>query len=291
MSCKNFEATLIEVAREQMLDAAVREGALRHVEECAACAACLATERRLTGGLRALSASSELTQAPVHVEANLLARFREQHRRVEQTPAIAPVVVEMQPRRVSRWSEWRTQAVAAAVLLMFAIGGVVALRTRQEGAPASAEPHVVAGKASPNAPTLASSATPETAIEAVENPTVGIVPEKGESGGGQKLSQREADLLLNRTPRRNNVASVPGSKVNQRALQQTSSEIMTDFMPVNYGDNLNSIDSGRIVRVEMPRSALAQFGLPVNMEHANERVKADVLIGDDGMARAIRFVR
>jgi hypothetical protein len=74
-------------------------------------------------------------------------------------------------------------------------------------------------------------------------------------------------------------------------MSSGSGEIVTDFMPVSYGDNLNDIDNGRIVRVEMPRSALAQFGLPVNMERAGERIKADVLIGDDGMARAIRFVR
>jgi hypothetical protein len=33
------------------------------------------------------------------------------------------------------------------------------------------------------------------------------------------------------------------------------------------------------------------MGLPVNIEHYGERVKADVVLGDDGVARAIRFVR
>jgi len=36
---------------------------------------------------------------------------------------------------------------------------------------------------------------------------------------------------------------------------------------------------------------MASFGLPVNQERAESRVKADVLIGEDGLARAIRFVR
>ena len=44
-------------------------------------------------------------------------------------------------------------------------------------------------------------------------------------------------------------------------------------------------------RVELPRSSLASFGLPVNLERAGERIKADVVVGNDGMARAIRFVR
>jgi hypothetical protein len=45
------------------------------------------------------------------------------------------------------------------------------------------------------------------------------------------------------------------------------------------------------VRVEMPRSALMSFGLPMNMERGGGRVKADVVVGNDGFARAIRFVR
>jgi hypothetical protein len=50
-------------------------------------------------------------------------------------------------------------------------------------------------------------------------------------------------------------------------------------------------DGGQLVRVELPRSAMASFGLPVNLDRANERVKADVLVGSDGQARAIRFVQ
>ncbi len=67
-------------------------------------------------------------------------------------------------------------------------------------------------------------------------------------------------------------------------------EIATDFLPVTYGGIANLADGGRMVRVELPRSAMASFGLPVNMDRANERVKADVLVGVDGLAHAIRFV-
>jgi len=247
----------------------------------------------LTKGLRALAANDELRQAPVGVEANLLARFREQHRAAENAPPVsAPVLVEMPPRRVSRLREWRTQAVAAAVLLMFAIGGAVMLRTPKVDAPHTSGAVASKEKTNPTRLVTSGPANEVAAVDEAANPTATIEPEKGESGGGQKLTKNEADILLGRpTARKGGVTSVPRSRVNQSQLNPTSSEIMTDFMPVTYGDNLNSIESGRIVRVEMPRSALAQFGLPVNMERANERVKADVIIGDDGMARAIRFVR
>jgi hypothetical protein len=51
------------------------------------------------------------------------------------------------------------------------------------------------------------------------------------------------------------------------------------------------MESGEVIRVQMPRSALISLGLPVNVEHADEPVLADLLIGEDGLARAIRFVR
>jgi hypothetical protein len=57
------------------------------------------------------------------------------------------------------------------------------------------------------------------------------------------------------------------------------------------GGRFGQADGGHVVRVELPRSAMASFGLPVNFERAGGRVKADVLLGDDGIARAIRFVR
>jgi hypothetical protein len=68
-------------------------------------------------------------------------------------------------------------------------------------------------------------------------------------------------------------------------------EIATDFIPLGYMTAVNLQDGGQIVRVELPRSALANFGLPVNMDRYNEKVKADVLVGVDGLAHAIRFIQ
>jgi hypothetical protein len=68
-------------------------------------------------------------------------------------------------------------------------------------------------------------------------------------------------------------------------------EIATDFIPLRYMNAASLQDGGQIVRVELPRSALANFGLPVNMDRYNEKVKADVIFGVDGLAHAIRFVQ
>jgi hypothetical protein len=66
-------------------------------------------------------------------------------------------------------------------------------------------------------------------------------------------------------------------------------EIATDFILLTYDGEVGS--EAQLVRMELPRSAMASFGLPVNMDRADQRVKADVLLGADGLARAIRFVQ
>ena len=64
---------------------------------------------------------------------------------------------------------------------------------------------------------------------------------------------------------------------------------MTEFMPIVYDPQ--PIEHGEIVRIRLPRSALATFGIPVNEEHAEEAIRADVVLGEDGLARAVRFVK
>lgn len=290
MNCNNFEAIISDVAREQMLEASVRQHALSHMEECTDCAARLENERALTEGLKALAAGFEQMEAPAHVEANLLAKFRERKAAENSTAVVVPM-----PERVSRWQRWYPQAAAAAVLLMFAIGGAIALRTRQQAPLSQSGAAVAASKSSETksqAPT--DSATPMQVNGDEQNTTAAVANNAKDGERPQKLSKNEVAALWNTTTARRgngNTVNVSRSGVSKSMMTSTSGEIATDFMPVSYGDNLNEIDQGRIVRVEMPRSALAQFGLPINMDRANERIKADVLIGDDGMARAIRFVR
>lgn len=76
----------------------------------------------------------------------------------------------------------------------------------------------------------------------------------------------------------------------RQQLNQSRAEIATDFIPLTYGSELSILESGQLVRVRLPRSAMAACGLPVNQELADTPVTAQVLIGQDGVARAIRFV-
>jgi len=68
-------------------------------------------------------------------------------------------------------------------------------------------------------------------------------------------------------------------------------EIVTDFFPLTFAAESISSEGGHLVRVTIPRSVLVAMGLPMNVDRVAEHVRADVFIGDDGLARAIRFIQ
>ena len=67
-------------------------------------------------------------------------------------------------------------------------------------------------------------------------------------------------------------------------------ELVTEFFPLRYSNV--PARGGYVVRMQVPRSALASFGIaPIGSDVTPAGVLADVVIGDDGLARAVRFVR
>lgn len=63
------------------------------------------------------------------------------------------------------------------------------------------------------------------------------------------------------------------------------------FHPIGLAERAEdaAID-GRVVRVEMPRSTLFALGVDLPLENGMRAVKADLLVGADGLPRGIRLV-
>lgn len=65
----------------------------------------------------------------------------------------------------------------------------------------------------------------------------------------------------------------------------------TRFLPVSYtGDPDEMSGGGQVVRVEMKRSSLFALGVNIPLENDDTVIKADLLIGRDGVTRAIRVI-
>ncbi len=82
----------------------------------------------------------------------------------------------------------------------------------------------------------------------------------------------------------------PVRKANVRKAPITA-EPETEFYPVAYtGDPAETAGGGRIIRVDLERSSLFALGVNMPLENDHAMVKADLLIGMDGVTRAIRLV-
>jgi hypothetical protein len=77
MNCRQFTSLIVEAARGRLLDAAARDGAMRHADACGSCAARLAQEQSLTSALRTVAGDMKELSAPACVEAKLLAAFKD----------------------------------------------------------------------------------------------------------------------------------------------------------------------------------------------------------------------
>ena len=65
-----------------------------------------------------------------------------------------------------------------------------------------------------------------------------------------------------------------------------------EFYPVAYtGDPAETAGGGRIIRVDLKRSSLFALGVDLPLENEKETVKADLLVGSDGVTRAVRVVK
>ena len=62
------------------------------------------------------------------------------------------------------------------------------------------------------------------------------------------------------------------------------------FLPWPGAEAWPPFESGSLVRVDLPVSALVALGLPVPASSVTA-VQADIVVGQDGLARAVRFVQ
>jgi hypothetical protein len=271
MNCEEFETTVNDLAREEMMDVSVRARALAHRDECLACARRLEDESALSSRLRELANQTSELAAPA-MGNDLLTAFRSRQPGVSKAPAVA---------------SWRARpmiagAMAVAAMILIAIA-VTFVRSRATITSAVDQPK-------PESP---QSVSPSKQVVGALDPPVAPaapLPKTNSEFAGRKNKLRR----LNRRVSPAETIAKDSLTTNGDAASvaiESEPEITSDFMPVGYASAASLEDGGQLVRVELPRSALVAFGLPMNINRYDEKVKADVFFGSDGMARAIRFVQ
>jgi len=85
-----------------------------------------------------------------------------------------------------------------------------------------------------------------------------------------------------------NAAHTGGAKATGRL--QPEPETAGEFIPLPFADDDAPLGSGEVVRIRLSEADLGLLGLSVSQEAYAQPLTADVVIGEDGVARAIRFV-
>jgi len=246
------------------MDAVARERGLEHVRRCAPCALLMVEERALSRDLRSLSAATAVEEIPARLETALLTAFRQQ--------AVAPAAAPAASPGTRRW----LLVAAALALLTFGLS--------------LAGPSLARWVAS--SPEKKSAATDSTHGRDATTPAgVSATPENSGQAPPQIATVRQlARPTPDSTKERRQKRLAPASASRQSTSDGAPREFVTQFFPVMQGDELIPLEGGQIVRVRMSRSNLIPLGIPFNQERVSETIQADVLVSNDGLARAIRLV-
>ena len=268
--------------------------AVQHLSECAHCAAHVRAAESATAALRALATEDAEVTAPAHVEAILRAAFRAQTdgaardtRRTSSRASLPTTTHRFTPRRASA-----ALAVAAAIVLL-----VVTTQHFRPAPPAqqTAGAHVAPQPATPATQPQTASGHDDGAEPSVAGQQAiadaftaqAARPQSGVVRHSMRHAAYRRPLTRPLEPPTTMVGSVGEMVIVARA---PDAERVSEFVPLVAG-GAPPLASGQLVRVELPRSALAALGLALDPARAGETIKADVLLGDDGLARAIRLVR
>ncbi len=280
MSCESFRDNVVDLARgEGLPEETERAACLSHAASCPACAALLIDQQALSDGFRAWQAAdieSPSSSAPPRLEAELLAVFRSHAIYEKERFSLA----SQSKRRARRLIEM--SGIAAMLLATAAVGiysflpRAASESARQTPAPS---PEVVVKDAGKQTVNDDAGKQQEMQPPAALKPK--LIAHKASSRGAGSIRRRQAGKA----------ESARQAKQQPEGREAVESEIATDFINLAEGVAENPMESGQIVRVQVPRSTLASFGLPLNADREGGAIKADLLVGHDGVARAIRFVR
>lgn len=160
----------------------------------------------------------------------------------------------------------RITALVSGALALAVVAVSIAMLARSED-PAIASRKIQSPPLRVSAP--AASSTQSDMVTDVQTAEAQILPER-----------RPQTALLRRT-RKDPVAA-------QRASQDTKPPI--EFLPINFAGDPAEMSRGRVIRVEMPRASLFAMGINVPIENVSDVITADLLVGADGVTRAVRIV-
>jgi hypothetical protein len=223
-----------------------------HAVECAGCAVWLDERQMLATGMQALQARTAGREAGPHVESALLRVFRQQT--LEAGKAVAAHRSAPMAFRLSRFFEVGAYAAAAAAIVVGLFLGVRLLERRS--ATGTVQNHSIPVATVPAQQVQAAGST--TQQEVVPGPAMSV--------------KREVTARP--------VSHGDGSRPSTAAASQATDD--PDYVALMFCDPLICSSDAQVVRMELPVAGAS--------DRDPQTQVADVVVGDDGLVRAMRIV-
>ncbi len=254
MTCREFKHAAASLTLWELARSDDQD-LLHHAGECVKCAVWLHEQQMLAAGMQALQTRTAGCEAGTHVEKALLRRFREET--FEQTPSVATLRATPIAFRLSRFFE---EGAYAAVAAAIAVGLFLGVRLLERRAPK------VTGQTSP-------------AVTA---------PVQRAQASSASVQQQVAPTMRERPemPVKREAAAHPvfqgGRTRHFSAAAASPTTDDSDYVALMFCDPLICSTDAQVVRMELPVAG-------ANDPNAETHV-ADVVVGDDGLVRAVRIV-
>jgi hypothetical protein len=280
MNCEDFASIVSELADGKPMDATARVTGLAHAAMCGGCAARLNDAKDVSTGLQTAT-TAEIEETPARVRESLLAAFAEHHSKdskLTASPLMLTPASQRSSRRTVGW--WSAAAVAIAAMIVLALMLPSLVRIFAPAPP----PQSVAVKETQAQPTgtkkpeAITTPEPKKQTPVAENNLPNEPPQRKSAG-----SRSTGSLAVVRKPKQHN-RNIKGE------IETVAKNTGNQYIPLTYLASATEMESGTVVRIQVSRSKLISLGLPMNGERGNDLVKADLVLGDDGVARAIRLV-
>jgi hypothetical protein len=260
MTCHEFRQAALALTLRELLRAQ-DEQVRQHAGDCRPCGDWLQGQRELVSGLQTLHHQTAGLEAGPHVERALLEVFRQGPRRgMRPTAALRSTPVAL---RLSRFFEIGAYVAVAAAIV---VGLFLGFRIWQESAKIN---HATNQSTSP---AIAAPAQPSTSS------ALGTVSAQREPA----LEAPTTAVLQSQARPVHRLSSAAANAARLGTAPQAPTGLDADYVALMFCDPLSCASDAQIVRMELPASAAGS-------QDEQTRI-ADVVVGDDGLVRAVRMV-
>ncbi len=134
-------------------------------------------------------------------------------------------------------------------------------------------------------------AKPTREVRKLEPPAhVAKTPAAEEQLAAPKLAQPSAASVTSAAAAKPRARGKQPSKARNHSVEVPVVIAAGDFIALPGFDSAVALGDSRMLRVDLPGSALQLIGYPIDGQLLDRRVEADVLVGQDGLPYAVRLV-